>query len=50
MSDIKIAFWNSGNLFDIRATPIAADFEFTPSRGWTREVLDSKIKNLSSII
>src|SRR3712207_2199926 len=50
MTDIKIAFWNLGNLFDTKATPIAADFEFTPTRGWTQEVLDKKIENLSYII
>jgi hypothetical protein len=44
MSDIKIAFWNLGNPFDIKATPIAADVEFTPARGWTQEVLDKKLK------
>jgi hypothetical protein len=50
VSDIKIAFWNLGNLFDIKATPIAADFEFTPPKGWTQEVLNKKIENLSYII
>lgn len=50
MSDIKVAFWNLGNLLDINATPLAADLEFTPDRGWTREVLNKKIENLASII
>jgi hypothetical protein len=49
MIDIKIGFWNLGNLFDAKATPIAADFEFTPSKGWTQEVLNKKLKTFPII-
>lgn len=47
---IKIAFWNVGNLFDIEKNEIATDFEFTPEKGWTKEVRDIKVENLSKII
>jgi hypothetical protein len=35
MSEIKIAFWNVGNLFDKTASELATDLEFTPEFGWT---------------
>lgn len=47
---INIAFWNLGNLFDVEATPIATDFEFTPEKGWTLEVLQKKIENIGEVI
>ena len=42
MSDITIAFWNLGNLFDVSSSEPALVHEFTPERGWTNEVLDKK--------
>lgn len=50
MAEIKVAFWNIQNLFDTKASPIAADLEFTPSEGWTTDVLKAKLTNLASII
>jgi len=50
VSNIKIAFWNLQNLFDITLSEIAADFEFIPEEGWTQERLNQKIKNIASII
>jgi len=50
MADIKVAFWNVENLFDITASPIATDLEFTPEQGWTQAVFDLKVKNIASII
>jgi len=47
---IKIAFWNVGNLFDIEKNEIATDFDFTPEKGWIKEVRDIKVENLSKII
>ena len=47
---IKVAFWNAGNLFDIEKNEIATDSEFSPERGWTREVLDNKLENLAKVI
>jgi len=47
---INIAFWNLDNLFDVEATPIATDFEFTPEKGWTDEVLQKKIENIGKVI
>src|SRR5262245_55153264 len=50
MAEIKVAFWNVQNLFDITATAIAADLEFTPAQGWTQSVFDLKVDNLAAII
>ena len=50
MTDIKIAFWNLGNLFDINLSETALVHEFTPARGWAEEVLDKKIENLAEVI
>ena len=50
MNDIKIAFWNLGNLFDISSSVTAFVHEFTPDRGWTKEVLDKKVENLAQAI
>lgn len=50
MNDIKIAFWNLGNLFDIGSSETALVHEFTPDRGWTKEVLDKKVENLAQVI
>ena len=37
---IRTAFWNVQNLFDMIASEIVADMEFTPDGGWTPAVLD----------
>jgi hypothetical protein len=50
MSDITIAFWNLGNLFDVSSSEPALVHEFTPERGWTYEVLDKKLENLAKVI
>ena len=50
MTDISVAFWNLQNLFDITASEIAADFEFTPSEGWDQATLDKKIENLAEVL
>jgi len=50
MSEIRIAFWNLQNLFDITASEIAADLGFTPAAGWTQEVFDKKLANLAEVI
>ncbi len=50
MAEIKVAFWNLENLFDITASPIAADLGFTPANGWNQAVLDAKLKNLAEVI
>jgi endonuclease/exonuclease/phosphatase family metal-dependent hydrolase len=50
MPEIKAAFWNLQNLFDITATDLATDLEFTPGEGWTKEAMDAKIVNLAEII
>jgi hypothetical protein len=50
MSEIRIAFWNLGNLFDTTASEIATDFEFTPAHGWDKPTFEAKVRNLASII
>jgi hypothetical protein len=50
MPDIKIAFWNLENLFDLNSSETALIHEFTPDRGWTEEVLNMKIENLAQVI
>ena len=50
MSDITIAFWNLGNLFDVSSSEPALVHEFTPERGWTNEVLDKKLENLAQVV
>lgn len=50
MSDLNIVFWNLQNLFDTTASSIAADLEFTPTEGWTDEVLAQKFDRLVEII
>jgi endonuclease/exonuclease/phosphatase family metal-dependent hydrolase len=50
MPEIKAAFWNLQNLFDITVSELATDLEFTPEKGWTKEAMDAKIANLAEII
>jgi endonuclease/exonuclease/phosphatase family metal-dependent hydrolase len=50
MATLKVASWNLQNLFDITASDIAADLEFTPEQGWDAEALDNKLTNLAEII
>jgi len=50
MANIRIASWNLQNLFDITASDIAADLEFTPENGWNAEALDKKLANLAQIV
>ena len=37
-------------IFDIEKNNISSDFEFTPEKGYTKEVRDIKLENLSKII
>jgi len=50
MTDIRIAFWNLENLFDLNSSETALIHEFTPDRGWTEDVLNKKIENLTEVI
>jgi hypothetical protein len=50
MNDIKVAFWNLGNLFDTTSSEIASDLEFTPDRGWDQDQKNKKTDNLAQII
>jgi hypothetical protein len=45
VTDIKVAFWNLGNLFDINLSETSLIHEFIPDKGWYEEVLDKKIEN-----
>ena len=50
VQQIRVAFWNLQNLFDIEVSAIAADLEFTPVNGWDRNAFESKIRNLAEVI
>ena len=50
MDNIKVAFWNLGNLFDTSSSVIGSDLEFTPERGWDDAAKDKKIENLVKVI
>lgn len=50
MNQITVGFWNLQNLFDTTVTDIASDFEFTPQKGWTEQVLTIKLENLAKVI
>lgn len=50
MPEIKAAFWNLQNLFDITVSELATDLEFTPEKGWTQAAMDAKIANLAEVI
>ena len=51
MDNIKVAFWNLGNLFDTSSSSlIGSDLEFTPERGWDDAAKDKKIDNLAKVI
>ncbi len=50
MPEIKAAFWNLQNLFDVTVSDIATDLEFTPAEGWTQAAMDAKIANLAEVI
>ena len=50
MADYRVGWWNLGNLFDTRDDPIAEEFNYTASDGWTPAVLDAKVANLADAI
>jgi hypothetical protein len=50
VASINVAFWNLQNLFDIEASAIAADLEFTPVNGWDKQAFQDKIANLAEVI
>ncbi|MEZ6131010.1 MAG: hypothetical protein R3C59_20255 [Planctomycetaceae bacterium] len=47
---IHVAFWNLQNLFDIDASKLATDLEFTPGNGWDRQTFERKVTNLAEMI
>ncbi len=50
MSELKIAFWNLQNLFDVTVSKIAADLDFTPANGWDEQAFRAKITALARVI
>ena len=46
----NVAFWNLQNLFDLQASALATDLEFTPVHGWDRRAFETKVRNLAEII
>ncbi len=49
-SDVRVAFWNVQNLFDVEISSIAAELEYTPVCGWDRNAFDVKIRNVAEVI
>lgn len=47
---LNVAFWNVQNLFDLDASPIAAELGFTAMHGWDRRTLRHKIGRTGQII
>lgn len=47
---IRVAFWNLQNLFDIEASQLASDLDYTPVHGWDRDTFEQKIRNLADVI
>ncbi|MEZ6124464.1 MAG: hypothetical protein R3C49_15000 [Planctomycetaceae bacterium] len=45
-----MAFWNLQNLFDIEASKLASDLDFTPVNGWDRRAFEAKVANLASTV
>lgn len=54
MTDYYVAFWNLENLFDVNQSPRRTDkLQRTIGnelKGWTKKILDKKIKQLASVI
>lgn len=50
MATLRVAFWNLQNLFDITASEIATDLEFTPAHGWDQAAFDAKVAHLAEVI
>ncbi len=48
--EFSVAFWNLQNLFDVNSSEIAKDLEFIPEKGWSSEVLEKKMENLSKAL
>lgn len=48
--DLHVAFWNLQNLFDIEASRLAAELEFTPVNGWDRQAFERKVTNLAEVV
>lgn len=49
-SDLKIAFWNLQNLFDLDSSPIASELGFTAVHGWDRRALKTKVERVAEVI
>lgn len=47
---INVAFWNLQNLFDIEASKLASDLDFTPVNGWDRRAFEAKVTNLAEVV
>lgn len=50
MSELKVAFWNLQNLFDVTISDIAADLEYTPANGWDQTAYEKKMSALVEVI
>lgn len=50
VDEIRVAFWNLQNLFDVDVSPIATELGFTPVCGWDRHSLEIRIRLLAETI
>ena len=50
VGQINVAFWNLQNLFDIEASKLASDLDFTPVNGWDRKAFEAKVSNLAEVV
>ncbi len=50
IGQLNVAFWNLQNLFDIEASKLASDLDFTPVNGWDRKAFEAKVSNLAEVV
>ncbi|MCH2201419.1 MAG: hypothetical protein MK102_05595 [Fuerstiella sp.] len=47
---IRVAFWNLQNLFDIEPSPIASELGVSAISGWDRRALEARLENIATNI
>jgi len=50
VDQIRTAFWNVQNLFDVNTSSVAADLGFTPVNGWDRRALNVRLDNIANVL
>ena len=49
-AQIRVAFWNLQNLFDVEPSAMASELGFTAIHGWDHRAFEAKIANLAGVI